>query len=115
MTQTHTPGPWEIKYDHHGNGSFSEWYNVGPARVDIRRSEDNGAQSDANARLIAAAPQLLEALKDAHKALDSAEAVWIPGDPPEEIDHWVLDPIPYASATSHIRAAIKAATENGHA
>ena len=67
------------------------------------------------ARLKAVNAQLLEALKDAQKALDSAEAVWTPGDPPEEIDHWVLDPTPYASATSHIRAAIKAATENGHA
>ena len=64
-----------------------------------------------NKRLKAVNAQLLEALKDAQKALDSAEAVWTPGDPPAEIDHWVLDPIPHASSTSHIRAAIKAATE----
>ena len=62
-------------------------------------------------RLMTVNAQLLEALETTQKALDSAGAVWNPGDPPEEIDHWVLDPIPYASATSHIRAAIKAATE----
>ena len=114
MTQTqHTPGPWKadgsVVYGNSGSEGdchVANCYGPNPNRaIDVHRI------GKANARLIAAAPQLLEALKDAQKALDSAEAVWTPGDPPEEIDHWVLDPIPYASATSHIRAAIKDATE----
>ena len=51
--------------------------------------------------------ELVTALRVAWNALDSAEAVWTPGDPPEEIDHWVLDPIPYASATSFVLDALK--------
>ena len=51
--------------------------------------------------------ELVRALRVAWNALDSAEAVWTPGDPPEEIDHWVLDPIPYASAISFVQGVLK--------
>ena len=64
MTQTvqHTPGPWEIwpDFDEEGeNGSSIIGTNGDPLAVTIsdRYSED------ANAHLIAAAPELLEALE----------------------------------------------------
>lgn len=50
----HTPGPWpEPEYDNHGNGGFSEWWEVGGI-AQVHTSEDD-------ARLISAAPDLLAA------------------------------------------------------
>lgn len=49
-----TPGPWTIKYDNHGNGSFSEWWNVGPNGDGVAK-----VWSETDAHLIAAAPELL--------------------------------------------------------
>ena len=66
MTE-HTPGPWERSYDNDGNGGFSEWFNVGPAIVRFHGDEK---QAKANARLIAAAPDLLAALEVAYAALE---------------------------------------------
>nr|OAP95151.1 hypothetical protein A4U53_18185 [Rhizobium leguminosarum] len=63
----HTPGPWKFKTDHlkgdcgihaEGTGIFAE------AFTDIRHAgEGNRTEALANARLIAAAPDLLDALK----------------------------------------------------
>ena len=58
----HTPGPWDIQ-DPLGGGSRNKWiYADGLfiAEVDGEREE-----AEANGRLIAAAPDLLAALKDA--------------------------------------------------
>lgn len=77
MSSKHTPGPWGIEQTDDTN-----W--IGFMRPDGRKvelivcttSRDNffkpetQEQNDANARLIAAAPELLEALKDAVCALD---------------------------------------------
>ena len=55
----HTPGPWEVNIDAIGDifisGANSEYV------AEIGSSEDKAAMNDAN--LIAAAPELLEALK----------------------------------------------------
>jgi hypothetical protein len=64
MTAKHTPGPWEARQDYR-----SALYIVGPDSERIANSP-GGANSNpavyakgyANARLIAAAPELLEAL-----------------------------------------------------
>lgn len=26
---------WTVEYDNHGNGGFSEWFDIGPVRVSI--------------------------------------------------------------------------------
>ncbi len=49
-----TPGPWAIEYDNHGNGSFSEWWNVGPGGSGVGK-----IWKEPDARLIAATPELL--------------------------------------------------------
>ena len=63
MSTKHTPGPWNYAgpsdigrdtYSIYGNGPLA--YTAGPS--------DYGETAEANARLIAAAPDLLEALKD---------------------------------------------------
>lgn len=65
MTQ-HTPGPWQAVKDQFGG-------TVGATRIDAanghavayaRERGPNGHDGEANARLIAAAPELLEALKE---------------------------------------------------
>ncbi|MDZ5813883.1 hypothetical protein U4I65_02380 [Stenotrophomonas maltophilia] len=77
MSSKHTPGPWGIEQTDDTN-----W--IGFMRPDGRKVElivcttqrdnffkpDVQDKNDANARLIAAAPELLEALKDAVCALD---------------------------------------------
>lgn len=62
----HTPGPWDVQ-DPLGGGP-NEWIfadGLYIAEVDGEREE-----ADANARLIAAAPDLLAALKDAVEYLE---------------------------------------------
>ncbi len=62
----HTPGPWEISYGKIRPARPIEGYTIGYAPICIvrgdKRLHGNGVR-EANARLIAAAPELLEALK----------------------------------------------------
>jgi len=64
MTQ-HTPGPWDDQYPQHSPGEIHVYGADGNVIGSVWGIED-GAQKDptsaANARLIAAAPELLEAL-----------------------------------------------------
>ncbi len=55
----HTPGPWEAN---NGEG-YSIWSIYAPSRSAIARVIGDGAETDANANLIAAAPELLEKCK----------------------------------------------------
>ncbi len=52
-----TPGEWPVEYDNYGNGGFSEWYDVGPAKVHIPRDGREGAKTDALA--ISRVPEML--------------------------------------------------------
>lgn len=65
MSAKHTPGPWKIlnshQYENHsGAAQLIENPNVGAVCLMI--DTDDGRVCDANARLIAAAPELVEAL-----------------------------------------------------
>jgi hypothetical protein len=75
----HTPGPWEI----HDGGRFGSWGNSGPSVCAVTGKNlcqplvefvgpDDLGQCAANARLIAAAPDLLEALN----ALVNGTGAW---------------------------------------
>lgn len=77
--QAHTPGPWGYTYD--GSSTWS----IGPAadpQVDrvatIFGTRNNDAICRANARLMAAAPELLAALK-ALLSIDEVRHVWDAG------------------------------------
>lgn len=67
---THTPGPWEV-YDGH-DGHFAQMREsyithdngTGTARITVARMIDCGYDNSADARLIAAAPDLLALLKE---------------------------------------------------
>ena len=91
---TYTPGPWHISSTHSGKS-----WNVGARDCTnvciVHGPEENGPDEyTANARLIAAAPAMLEALNNAIKSLETdgySSAV--------------------ASLNTHGRAAIALATE----
>lgn len=71
METKHTPGPWFVE---EFNGEFSLSFNVSAANESIAGlwywTEDSNDKSYANARLIAAAPDLLEAGKALLAALN---------------------------------------------
>lgn len=62
MKTKHTPGPWR-----EGSTAHSKWVEAGAVRIcQVDTDEENAGisfdESEANARLIAAAPDLLEVL-----------------------------------------------------
>lgn len=61
MTTTHTPGPWSAAEQFDGDESLG--IAVSARRQEIVRIYDIGGEGFANARLIAAAPDLLAALR----------------------------------------------------
>ena len=84
MNTNHTPAPWKAVKADRGYIITSEEhaYDIAVVR-DIATKFDN----EANARLIAAAPELLEGLKRATSYLaDLNGCDWIKGDDPASID-----------------------------
>lgn len=81
----HTPGPWEIK----GHPDPCYRYISGPEHVALARvvwrveEEDRSPSCEANAHLIAAAPELLDVLELALRA----HGTMLLSDPPQ--DPWV--------------------------
>lgn len=66
----HTPGPWAIEYRTEDQFTYSPRISVGPAFLHYsagyhteKQDATFKARAEANARLIAAAPELLEALQ----------------------------------------------------
>ena len=71
-TQTqHTPGPWTCRIDDEGFNVFQDAPKH-PGNGDHIMCIAGNDESEANARLIAAAPELLEALKSMHGILKVA-------------------------------------------
>jgi len=66
MSAKHTPGPWQhsaklsASENHRG---FTVWNSDGWGLADVQPADEDGREGEANARLIAAAPELLEALQ----------------------------------------------------
>ena len=82
----HTPGPWEQKIQSCGFCSICTVYGTDQGWVEIHapngsHTADVRAESTANARLIAAAPDLLEALKDALATIEDYLGYEHNGDP----------------------------------
>lgn len=66
MKNKHTPGPWNINYLRNGANILATDGHGAIAKVNVRYSKTNNLiEFEANACLIAAAPELLEALKEA--------------------------------------------------
>jgi hypothetical protein len=71
---THTPGPWEISKNEAGELDICE-AGAGNMLADLAKCKN----AEANARLIAAAPDLLEALRGLIDQLEAA-GIHIPGE-----------------------------------
>ena len=81
----HTSAPWTVEYGNDtgpNDGYFVEFYEVGPAL--IRYIDTDKEEMKANAHLIAAAPELLEALELINKLVCDAQEILqiylVPGD-----------------------------------
>ena len=64
MNTKHTPGPWEVVVNPYSTGRYV--YSADNRRLAIVNEKDAGLEADesrANARLFAAAPDLLDALE----------------------------------------------------
>jgi hypothetical protein len=73
----HTPGPWTL--DKKSAISYG-WRDGKPIRYEIAECKGFPASAEANARLIAAAPELLEALVGCAEMLeDCAKQHWLDG------------------------------------
>lgn len=68
MTTKHTPGPWEIDYNDSSNPIIGADKQV-VARVAHLAAWRHPLEAEANARLIAAAPELLDLAKSALEEL----------------------------------------------
>lgn len=68
----HTPGPWFSQYDDNG------FYEIGSEAVTLRLAftYGEGDTDEANARLIAAAPDLLEALRNLELGANTVNACY---------------------------------------
>ena len=79
MNTQHTPGPWSVEIDHHNNApeyirayADGEMYDLASVLC------DETGNATANARLIAAAPDLLAALEACLQRLDSHDDQSVP-------------------------------------
>ena len=104
----HTPGPWEV--DEHEGLVYRPMPEQGANAADFVCSISTGKpEAEANARLIAAAPDLLEACEAVLKALlhdtkdDQARTVWLQPPFPAGAEH--------ESAISHLMFVIMKATK----
>lgn len=74
----YTPGPWVIETDtqepYNKDAPIKVW--VGPALVYSGDPYKMTAEDDANARLIASAPELLEALEELLMAMNPSMIEW---------------------------------------
>lgn len=82
----HTPGPWIVKGTSINAGGISIRQHVGPGAQCAQVQQAQQETLKANARLIAAAPEMLEALRnlsDLHKItvdIEKPESEWIESD-----------------------------------
>lgn len=74
-SDSHTPGPWIVSVQHHTITVYFEGIEDGPGFKLVAIASEHGSlqreEAKANARLIAAAPCMKEALKAASHALRS--------------------------------------------
>jgi len=72
MITKHTPGPWETVFEGHRLSVWSEGYGFVHSHEVPQVNIGATQTANANARLISAAPELLQALRDLQKELRDA-------------------------------------------
>lgn len=95
MNTAYTPGPWHVEPQQDGysweicTSSPGAWLMF--LRSTREATSDERSEDFANARLMAAAPELLDALQKAHHTIDCLMAKCIAMDPdfmPTKSRHW---------------------------
>ncbi|MDX9747441.1 MAG: hypothetical protein RBT57_02970 [Paludibacter sp.] len=80
MKTTHTPGPWKTNYsERYPEYDFVTGKNGEIICQFFSKSEEDYSNKEANAKLIAAAPELLEALRELHDLLEENLPTWYLG------------------------------------
>lgn len=69
----HTPGPWTENIDRRPKGQSIEITNSNPTASALAYVPHHGKFSEANAKLIAAAPDMAEALRQAVEVFNAKE------------------------------------------
>lgn len=77
MSAQHTPGPWTFEAGDHGKDGFEVYSQHLAMRARVTGANGDVAVRRANARLIAAAPELLHACEQAVEWLEG----WASADP----------------------------------
>nr|WP_144347358.1 hypothetical protein [Pandoraea pnomenusa] len=73
MSEKHTPGPWSISKAKHMGGEYvvaTLAHDRGDRALVVHAQHGDQSQDDENAHLIAAAPELVEALNHIERKLD---------------------------------------------
>lgn len=65
-----TPGPWELAHSHERKGHLLTEVYKGRENLASIHAYENHDEAEANARLIAAAPELLEALEECQRDIN---------------------------------------------
>ena len=81
---SHTPGPWWVD----GPDEGIEVHDTFGRTASVWGDQDDNSEAWANARLIAAAPDMLDALRTADDALDYAQAQVDSESDRERLRHW---------------------------
>src|SRR5437870_7501097 len=71
QTSQHTPGPWTIERDEEYPGGIPNHVIYGARHVVARLMHDETSNAEANARLIAAAPEMPEWMRFAIESMDT--------------------------------------------
>lgn len=107
----HTPGPWKAEYSDPAEGADVWWICAGEGNSEKELGSFVGGyphdRHEANARLAAAAPELLEALKDLPNILAEIHREWDRGQKAGKLLIALMDPsLNYRADITAIHAAI---------
>ena len=96
-----TPGPWKVEEPFVSIGCWDIKNNEGNEVTKIWAKGSNHAK--ANAHLIAAAPEMYEALKDVLSYLPARDGKRVPGDPDGDVQLMIANKIKQAFAKAEGR------------
>lgn len=96
MSATYTPGTWEHETE-------DSWGTIWGAGRPIARVVGDSAEAEANARLLASAPELLEALSAAYTFITQPQIMRTPKDEPATATYRIAN---YNALTAKLRAAL---------
>jgi hypothetical protein len=108
MSARHTPGPWDLRAI---RGDFDVLWSVGVFKMEIAEVCTDAVHGDANARLIVAAPDLLEAC-EAEEAAQEARSNCAECDGEDDWTHCAPCSLNFGKAIDLRRAAIAKATQS---